>query len=153
MGWNLSVSVSISQSILISVIIYIYKSKCLCHAIAKLPSNCKLLLKCHISPTAVCKKLGAIENGVISYSIDNVGPDYDLGTVATYSCDPHFQINTNLGNEKRTCVDSGADTGGIFSGDAPTCDRKCLHYNIIYSVILTYLWYTSTEADIIMTSL
>ena len=74
-----------------------------------------------ISITAVCKKLEAIQNGVISYSIDNVGPDYDLGTVATYSCDPHFQLNTNPGDTTRTCINGGDGVGGIFSGVAPTC--------------------------------
>ena len=71
-------------------------------------------------------ELEAIENGVISYSIDNVGPEYNLSTVATYSCNNPFQLNTESGNETRTCVDGGDGVGGVFSGDAPTCDCKCL---------------------------
>ena len=72
--------------------------------------------------TAICMGL-AIENGTISYSVDNVGPEYDLGTVATYSCNPYFKLNNYTGNETRTCVDGGDGVGGVFSGVAPTCNR------------------------------
>ena len=78
-------------------------------------------------------ELEAIENGMISYAIDNVGPEYDLSTVATYSCDPGFQLNTESGDEMRTCTDGGVGVGGVFSGNAPTCDRKCSLSILLYS--------------------
>ena len=42
-------------------------------------------------------------NGTISYSPDSL-PDYDLGTVATYHCNPGFVLE---GNATRTCVTRG----------------------------------------------
>ena len=42
-------------------------------------------------------------NGTISYSPDSL-PDYDLGTVATYLCNPGFSLE---GNGTRTCVTLG----------------------------------------------
>ena len=78
-------------------------------------------------------ELEAIENGMISYAIDNVGPEYDIGTVATYSCDPGFQLNTESEDEMRTCTDGGDGVGGVFIGVAPTCDRKC-------SLLIFILW-------------
>ena len=77
--------------------------------------------------------LEEIENGMISYAIDNVGPEYDIGTVATYICDPGFQLNTESGDEMRTCTDGGVGVGGVFSGNAPTCDRKCSLSILFYS--------------------
>ena len=65
-----------------------------------------------------------IENGTVSYSTDNVRPEYDLGTVATYSCNPYFVLNNYTGNTTRTCEDGGDGIGGVFSGGAPTCERK-----------------------------
>ena len=42
-------------------------------------------------------------NGTISYSPDSL-PDYDLGTVATYLCNPGFSLG---GNGTTTCVTLG----------------------------------------------
>ena len=78
-------------------------------------------------------ELEAIENGMISYAVDNVGPEYDLSTVATYSCDPGFQLNTDSGDEMRTCTDGGVGVGGVFNGVAPTCDSKCSLSILFYS--------------------
>ena len=69
-------------------------------------------------------ELDPIENGMITLAVDNIGPDYDLGSVATYSCNPGFQLIVELGNEMRTCIDGGVGVGGVFSGVAPTCERK-----------------------------
>ena len=70
---------------------------------------------------------------MISSAVDNVGPQYDLYTVATYSCDPGFQLNTLSGDERRICTDGGDGVGGVFSGVAPTCDRKCSLSILFYS--------------------
>ena len=53
-------------------------------------------------------------------------PNYELGTVATYSCDAGFVLDFTLGGTvMRTCVDDGDnDAEGIFDGQAPICVRK-----------------------------
>ena len=61
----------------------------------------------------MCNELEAIANGTISYAPDNQGSEYDLGTVATYSCDDVFML---IGSPERTCVSSGN-----FSGMPPVC--------------------------------
>ncbi len=59
---------------------------------------------------------------MISYAPDNI-PDYNLNTVATYTCDDGFVLRG--GNEMRTCVDAGdGSSNGRFDGVAPTCERK-----------------------------
>ncbi len=67
-----------------------------------------------------------ITNGVIVYNVDMTAP-YDVGTVATYSCDPGYELAINPGSEMRSCEDAGDGSGGRFSGQAPTCERKLLH--------------------------
>ena len=47
-----------------------------------------------------------------------------LGSVATYTCDQAFSL---VGQPTRTCVRIGANT--IWSGQAPTCERKNAHNN------------------------
>ena len=65
-----------------------------------------------------CPALSEIANGEISYA-----PDYNLNTVATYTCDDGFVLRG--GNEMRTCVDAGGGSSiGRFNGVAPTCERK-----------------------------
>ena len=61
----------------------------------------------------MCNELEAIANGTISYAPDNQGSEYNLGTVATYSCDDVFML---IGSPERTCVSSGN-----FSGMPPVC--------------------------------
>ncbi len=55
-------------------------------------------------------------------------PNYDLGTVATYACDPGFVLDLSLGgSEMRMCVDdNGLDAVGVFDRQAPRCVRKSL---------------------------
>ena len=62
-------------------------------------------------------------NGQISYASDTTAP-YDIGTLATYSCDPGFGLNGGV--EVRTCSGDGSSVNGIWTGTAPTCEgRKC----------------------------
>ncbi len=72
-----------------------------------------------------CNALDGIENGVITYAIDTT-PNYDPGTVATYTCDAGFFLYLSLGGSMtRTCVDDeDNDAEGVFSGQAPRCIRK-----------------------------
>ncbi|XP_064386053.1 sushi, von Willebrand factor type A, EGF and pentraxin domain-containing protein 1-like [Halichondria panicea] len=69
-----------------------------------------------------CLPLDSVVNGVISYAID-IAAKYDLGTVATYDCDPGFVLDLSLGgSEMRPCVDdNGMDTIGVWSGQEPSC--------------------------------
>ncbi len=76
---------------------------------------------------AVCDELEMIANGVISYNADMTAP-YNVGTVATYSCNAGFVLRG--GNMVRTCVEAGDGSGGIFNGEAPTCIRKQLHFQL-----------------------
>ena len=72
-----------------------------------------------------CRTLLAITNGVITYVPDNTS-GYDLGTVATYACDPGFVLDLSLGgSEMSTCVDDmDNDAEGVFDNQAPKCVRK-----------------------------
>ena len=69
----------------------------------------------------VCAELQEIENGAISYAPDSEGPVYDLGTVATYTCDEGFEL---IGEDSRTCEDVSNGPSGEFTGTAPTCECK-----------------------------
>ncbi|XP_064386526.1 sushi, von Willebrand factor type A, EGF and pentraxin domain-containing protein 1-like isoform X2 [Halichondria panicea] len=71
-----------------------------------------------------CRTLLAITNGVITYVPDNTS-GYDLGTVATYACDPGFVLDLSLGgSEMSTCVDDmDNDAEGVFDNQAPKCVR------------------------------
>ncbi len=79
-----------------------------------------------------CEPLLDIPNGDISYA-DDITPNYELGTIATYSCNERYFLNTSVSNGSasnafatRECVDDGdLDTLGIFNREAPTCVRKC----------------------------
>ena len=67
----------------------------------------------------MCSELPALENGMISYGPDSEGPEYDLSTVATYTCDVGFEL---VGEDQmRTCVDVSNGLSGEFNGTAPTC--------------------------------
>ena len=82
-----------------------------------------LLLNFH--PAIECLPLPPIANGDITHAPDMV-PNYELGTVATYSCDAGFVLDFSLGGTMtRTCVDDGDnDAEGIFDGQAPACVCK-----------------------------
>ncbi len=76
-----------------------------------------------IISVAVCEELELIANGVIVYNADTTAP-YETGTMATYSCNQGYELLINLGSEMRTCEDVGDGSGGRFSGEAPSCERK-----------------------------
>ena len=64
-----------------------------------------------------------LENGVVMYNADMMA-NFDLGTVATHSCDNGFVL---MGSLTRTCMDDdGLDTVGVWSDNdnLPTCVRK-----------------------------
>ncbi len=75
-----------------------------------------------LSTAIVCNELSAIENGMISYSPDSEGPEYDLGTMATYSCNDGFVLVGPI--EVRICEDVGTGALGEFNDEAPTCERE-----------------------------
>ena len=50
---------------------------------------------------------------MISYAPDSEGPEYNLDTIATYSCDDGFML---IGSPERTC-----ESSGNFSGVDPMC--------------------------------
>ena len=61
-----------------------------------------------------------IANGAVIYAPDNV-PQFDIGTVATHSCNPDFGL---VGEIARTCLDDDqADIDGVWSGNPSTCER------------------------------
>ncbi len=66
------------------------------------------------STVVQCPALAPIPNGAITYDPDMI-PDFDVGTVATHSCDPGFHL---VGSETRVCLDSGR-----WSGLTPVCRR------------------------------
>ncbi len=72
-----------------------------------------------------CSPLPAITNGVITYATD-ITSNYDLGTVATYTCDDGFVLDLSLGGSMtRTCFDDlDNDAEGVFNRQAPRCIRK-----------------------------
>ncbi len=88
--------------------------------------------------TAVeCSPLTTIANGVITYAPDTTS-NYDLGTVATYTCDAGFVLDLSLGGSvTRTCFDDmDNDAEGLFSGQAPACIRKFIISSIFKTVCL-----------------
>ena len=68
----------------------------------------------------MCSELPTIDNGMISYSPDSGGPDYDLDTVATYSCNDGFDL---VGDSVRVCEAVGNSVMGMFNGSTPVCNR------------------------------
>ena len=71
-----------------------------------------------------CPPLQLIANGFITYNPDNT-PDYDIGTLATYTCDEGFAFASALTIQLRNCNDDdGMDAIGVWGGSAPTCVRK-----------------------------
>ena len=78
----------------------------------------------HFFTAIKCLSLNEIENGVILYANDTT-PQYELGTVATYSCNTGFGLDLSNGSETRTCVDDGDNNAeGIFDLMPPSCVRK-----------------------------
>ena len=58
---------------------------------------------------------------MITYAMDTT-PEFAIATVATYACSAGFSL---VGVVTRTCMDDDqADIVGVWSGDAPSCERK-----------------------------
>ena len=66
-----------------------------------------------------CPQLEAPENGRIEYSSYSIGPQYDLGVIATYSCTDGFSLEN--GDRVRYCRHDGMGITGEWSGTAPEC--------------------------------
>ena len=75
------------------------------------------------SSIAVCAALPSIPNGMISYAPD-MTPLYDIGTVATYTCNEGFRFIDGVGDQMRTCEVGGMEgtREPMFSGSAPQCE-------------------------------
>ena len=66
----------------------------------------------------------SLADGMVTFAADTT-PDFAIGTVATHTCNGGFAL---VGIITRTCVDDDqADIIGVWSGSAPTCERK--HFN------------------------
>ncbi len=76
--------------------------------------TCIIMSCCYII-TGQCPVLAPIPNGAISYGPDMMA-DFDVGTLATYSCDRGFVL---FGSETQLCIG-----GGIWSKEPPECQRK-----------------------------
>ena len=69
-----------------------------------------------------CPTLIAPANGQVSYTTDMSSP-FDIGTVATFSCDTGFSLNGTIATF--TCADDDqADTIGTWGGTEPSCLGK-----------------------------
>ncbi len=62
--------------------------------------------------TEQCPELPIILNGAIMYS----HPNFDIGTLATHTCDPGFRL---IGPQTRVCLLSAT-----WSDQSPACQRK-----------------------------
>ena len=81
--------------------------------------NYNTVITIYFQYTAIkCLPLPPINNGFVTYAPDTT-PNYDLGTVATYTCNNGSSMT---GSETRTCVDD--DGMGVFMGNAPSCVCK-----------------------------
>ncbi|XP_064388263.1 uncharacterized protein LOC135336419 isoform X3 [Halichondria panicea] len=78
-------------------------------------------VRCLAAGTALqCPPLQPI-NGIISYSPD-LTPDFDIGTVVTYSCNVGFVLDLTSGrSETRTCTASIDNTMAVWIGREPRC--------------------------------
>ncbi len=65
--------------------------------------------------TAQCPELPPLLNGAITYGLDFT-PDFDIGTLATHSCDLGFR---RVGVQTRVCLLSME-----WSDEPPVCERK-----------------------------
>ncbi len=79
----------------------------------------------------VCVALPAPDNfGRVSYSLDTSEP-YDVGTVATYSCNTDIGYGLT-GSTTRTCVDGDRLTiVGLWNGVSPTCDCEFVYKQLL----------------------
>ncbi len=88
----------------------------------------------------MCNELPTIVNGMISYTSDSEGPEYDLDTIATYSCDDGYMLIGS--NSSRQCQISSTDnTVAMFSGTAPVCERVAI------MIMFDQSEYSANESD------
>ena len=59
------------------------------------------------------------QNGTITYTA-NATADFDVGTVATYSCDQGYALNVE--NPSRVCTELVGSGTAIWNGTSPSCD-------------------------------
>ena len=70
----------------------------------------------------MCPALTAPANGQVSYTTDSSSP-FEIGTVATLSCDAGFSLNGSTAT--LTCADDDqADITGTWGGTEPICLGK-----------------------------
>ena len=75
-----------------------------------------------LSAVIECPTLTAPSNGQVSYTTD-LSSRFDIGTVATFSCDAGFSLNGTT--TTLTCADDDqADTIGTWRGTEPSCLGK-----------------------------
>ena len=75
-----------------------------------------------------------MDNAIITYGRDTT-PDFDVGTVATYVCQPGFRL---VGVTTRLC-----QTNRTFSGEEPMCSKytsleKLVTLAILYHCFFVY---------------
>ena len=79
-----------------------------------------MLLSTYFFTAIDCPSI-SITNGVVMYAADTTSK-FEIGTVATLTCNAGFAL---VGDMTRTCMDDDqADIVGVWSGSAPTCERK-----------------------------
>ena len=82
--------------------------------------NVVYIYSTYFSTAIECPSL-SVSNGVITYAADTMS-ELEVGTVATHTCNAGFAL---VGDMTRTCMDDDqADIVGVWSGSAPTCERK-----------------------------
>ena len=61
----------------------------------------------------------SLTNGMVTYTADTIA-DFSIGTFATHTCNAGFAL---VGGMTRTCIDDDqADTVGVWSSTAPSCE-------------------------------
>ena len=84
------------------------------------------------STTDYCPLLSNPTSGSITYSTSaNTNSNYQSGTVATHDCSSGFSV---VGDATRTCMDGEGSGMGVWSGTAPTCERKL---KLVFTIIVT----------------
>ena len=67
---------------------------------------------------------------MIIYAPDD-SPNYQFGTVATYTCNDDLILDLSVGSKTRMCVDDGdMDSEGVFTGQAPSCVGKLRKFRL-----------------------